>query len=135
LRGEKSQTYSYVLSANQGSIWYHFYDVLSMVRSGIEPTTSRSQSECSSTEQPLRFYTGSIEQVVRINIMCMVCSDKCMYIALWPNPTRNYCSTESNQTTSVIIWKMLHSCLIFKHSNFYLTFKFYDEICSLPFLL
>ena len=36
---------SYILSAKQGSIWYHFYNVFGMTRSGIEPTTSRSRGE------------------------------------------------------------------------------------------
>jgi len=45
LTGERSQTCPYMLSVKQGSIWYHFYDVLSMTRLGIEPTTSRSQAE------------------------------------------------------------------------------------------
>ena len=34
-----------MLRAKQGSIWYHFYNVFGMTRSGIEPTTSRSQGE------------------------------------------------------------------------------------------
>ena len=45
LRGERSQTSPYMLSAKQGSIWYHFYYVFGMMRSGMEPTTSRSQGE------------------------------------------------------------------------------------------
>ena len=45
LRGERSQTCPYMLSAKQGSIWYHFYKVFGMTRSGIEPTTSRSRGE------------------------------------------------------------------------------------------
>jgi len=36
LRGERSQTYPFMLSAKQGSIWYHFYNVFGMTRSGIE---------------------------------------------------------------------------------------------------
>jgi len=42
LRGERSQTCPYMLNAKQGIIWYHFYNVFGMTRSGIEPTTSRS---------------------------------------------------------------------------------------------
>jgi len=38
------------MSAKQGRIWYHFYDVLCMTWSGIETTTSRSRGECSTTE-------------------------------------------------------------------------------------
>jgi len=34
-----------MLSAKQGSIWYHFYHVFGMTRSGIEPTTSRSRGD------------------------------------------------------------------------------------------
>ena len=45
LRGERSQTCPYMLSAKQGSIWCHFYNVFGMTRSGIEPTTSRSRGE------------------------------------------------------------------------------------------
>ena len=45
LRGERRQTCPYMLSAKQGSIWYHFYNVFGMTRSGIEPTTSRSRGE------------------------------------------------------------------------------------------
>ena len=45
LRGERSQTCPHMLSAKQGSIWYQFYNVFGMTRSGIEPTTSRSQGE------------------------------------------------------------------------------------------
>jgi len=45
LRGERSQTCPYMLSAKQGSIWYHFYNVFGMMRSGIESTTSCSRGE------------------------------------------------------------------------------------------
>ena len=45
LRGERSQMFPYRLSAEQGSIWYHFYNVLGMTRSGIEPTTSLLRGE------------------------------------------------------------------------------------------
>ena len=45
LRGNRSQTYPYMLSAKQGIIWYHFYKVFGMTRSGIEPTTSRLRGE------------------------------------------------------------------------------------------
>jgi len=45
LRGERSQTCPYMLSAEQRSIWYHFYNVFGMTRSGIEPMTSRSRGE------------------------------------------------------------------------------------------
>jgi len=38
-RFERSQTYSYMLSAKQGSIWYHFYNVFGMTQSGTEPST------------------------------------------------------------------------------------------------
>ena len=41
LRGERNQTCPYMLSAKEGNIWYHFYNVFGMTRSGIEPTTSR----------------------------------------------------------------------------------------------
>jgi len=44
LRGEGSQT-CHMLSAKQGSIWYYFYNVFGMTRSGTEPTTSRSRGE------------------------------------------------------------------------------------------
>ena len=37
LRGERSQTYPYMLSAKQGSIRYHFYNVFGMMRLGIDP--------------------------------------------------------------------------------------------------
>ena len=47
VRGERSQTCTYMLSATQGTIWYHFYNVFGMTRSEIEPTTSRSRGECS----------------------------------------------------------------------------------------
>ena len=40
LRGERSQTCPYMLSAKQESICYHF-NVFGIARSGIEPTTSR----------------------------------------------------------------------------------------------
>jgi len=43
-----------MLSAKQGSSWYHFYYVFGVTRSGIEPTTSRSRGERSTTEPPLR---------------------------------------------------------------------------------
>jgi len=43
LRGERSQTCPHMLSAKQGRIWYHFYNVFGMTRSGIEPTNSRSR--------------------------------------------------------------------------------------------
>jgi len=45
LRGKRSQALPYILSAKQGSIWYHFYNVFGMTRSGIEPTTSRLRGE------------------------------------------------------------------------------------------
>jgi len=45
--GERSQTCTYMLSAKQGTIWYHFYNVFGMTRSEIEHTTSRSRGECS----------------------------------------------------------------------------------------
>jgi len=45
LRGERSQTCPYMLSAKKGSIWYHFYNVFGMTRSEIETTTSRSRGE------------------------------------------------------------------------------------------
>jgi len=45
LRGKRSQTCPYMLSAKQGSIWYYFYKVFGMTRSGIEPTTSLSRGE------------------------------------------------------------------------------------------
>ena len=34
-----------MLSAKQGNIWYHFYNLFGMTRSGIEPTTTRSRGE------------------------------------------------------------------------------------------
>ena len=51
--GERNQTYPYMLSFKQRSIYYHFYNVFGMTRSGIEPTTSPSQDESSTTKQPL----------------------------------------------------------------------------------
>ena len=45
LRGERSQTCPYILSAKQGSIWNHVYNVVGMTRSGIEPTTSCLRGE------------------------------------------------------------------------------------------
>jgi len=54
LRGERSQTCPYMLSAKQGSIWYHFYNVFGMTRSEIEPTTSRLRANALTTEPPLR---------------------------------------------------------------------------------
>ena len=45
LRGDGSQTCPYMLGDKQGSIWYHFYNVFGMTRSGIEPTTSRLRGE------------------------------------------------------------------------------------------
>jgi len=51
LRGERGQTYPYMLSAKQGSIWYHFYNFFGMTRSGIEPTTSGSRAKLS-MQQP-----------------------------------------------------------------------------------
>jgi len=51
---EESQTYPYKLSSKQGKIWYHFYNVVGMTRLGIDPTTSRSRGERSTTE-PLLF--------------------------------------------------------------------------------
>ena len=38
-----------MLSTKQGSHWYHF-NAFGMARPGIEPTTSRSRSGCSTTE-------------------------------------------------------------------------------------
>jgi len=56
LREERSQTYPYMLSAKQGSIWYHFCNVFGMTQSGIEPTTSRLYiANALTTEQPLRY--------------------------------------------------------------------------------
>jgi len=40
LRGERSQTYPYILSPKQGSILYHFDNVFGMTKSGINLTTS-----------------------------------------------------------------------------------------------
>ena len=54
LRGEISQTYPYMLSAKQGCISCHFYNVFGMTRLGIEPTASRSRSERSTPKPPLR---------------------------------------------------------------------------------
>jgi len=34
-----------MLSATQGSIWYHFYNVFGMTESGIEPATFRLQGK------------------------------------------------------------------------------------------
>ena len=44
-RGERSQTCPYMLIAKQGSIWYHFYNVVGMAQSGIESATSRSRGK------------------------------------------------------------------------------------------
>ena len=54
LKRERSQTYPYMLSAKQGSIWYHFYSVFGMTRSGIERTTSHSRGKRFTTEPPLQ---------------------------------------------------------------------------------
>ena len=45
LIGKSNQTYPFMLSAKQGIIWYHFYDVLGMTQSKIKPRTSPSQGE------------------------------------------------------------------------------------------
>ena len=70
LRGERSQICPYMLSAKQGSIWYRFYNVFGMTRSGIEHTTSRSRGERSnhrataatfgSMVKPILYYASQI---------------------------------------------------------------------------
>jgi len=47
-------SFSYMLSDKQGSIWYHFYNVFSMTRSGLAPTTYRSRGERANTKPPRR---------------------------------------------------------------------------------
>jgi len=37
LRGQRSQTFPYMLSAKQGSTWYHFKNVFGMMRRGSNP--------------------------------------------------------------------------------------------------
>ena len=44
-RGLRRQTYPYMLSAKHATIWYSFYNVFCMTRSGIERTNSRLQGE------------------------------------------------------------------------------------------
>jgi len=48
------QTFPYLLSAQQGRICYHFYNVFGIARSEIEPKTSRSRGERFTAETPLR---------------------------------------------------------------------------------
>jgi len=53
LKGERSHIYHFMLSAKQGSIWYHFDNVFDMTRPGIKQSTSYSRGERSTTEPPL----------------------------------------------------------------------------------
>ena len=59
LRGDRSQTYPCMLSAKQGSTWYHFYNIFCITRSGTEPTTSRLQGKRSNHWATAGSFPGS----------------------------------------------------------------------------
>jgi len=75
LIGERSKTNPYMLSAKQlkqGSIWYHFYNVFGMARSGIEPMTLCSRGKHSSTDSPfmLIIHSNIIPETIQQCIFC-----------------------------------------------------------------
>jgi len=43
-----------MMSAKQGSVWYHLYEVIGMTRSGIELSASGARGVRSGTRPPLR---------------------------------------------------------------------------------
>jgi len=63
LRGERSQTCPYMLSAKQGSIWYHFINVFGMTRSGIKPRPAH-RANALTTEPPLRLMVLNLMKYV-----------------------------------------------------------------------
>ena len=56
LRREISQTYPLMMSAKQGSIRFHFYNVFSITQSGTKPTTSSSRYKNCTNEPLLRCF-------------------------------------------------------------------------------
>ena len=57
----RSQTCPYMLSAKQGNIWYHFHNVFSVTRSGIEPRPPAHEANALTTKPPRPFWTANIK--------------------------------------------------------------------------
>ena len=73
LRGERSQTCPYMLSAKQGSIWYHFYNIFGMTRSGLNPRPPAHGANALTTEPPLWVYLPSDWWLTVINLKYLNC--------------------------------------------------------------
>jgi len=133
LRRERSQTYSNMLSAKQGSIWYHFYNAYGITWSGIKPMTSRLQGKHSTTQPLLHYKCYRVSSNLPFKLptntcfsyTCSLKSQQDKYQSWkYPDLLRHSCQWSGDGIQSEYVWCLHWS----RKAGAYQLFE--DEICS-----